>query len=425
MLFFVGLSALLCAALYKQYYRSWINPGSMFLALWGLILCLYSLRLFSIYDVDNLTIWVFCLGIISFAIGCIPVSFRFGSIPLYKDYSVCEQAFAFRSKTRMFFLGASIVAVVVLAIRAVNTLPFWSGGAFAVKQANAEGYITYSSWISILYTFFASPIETLSVFVIAVDFFFNRSSFSKLQATLTALMIFFGYIASASKFALFVPVLAFGVTFYVYLIFIRHEDAMLLKLTGWKKILIITISFMILGFLIYMLNQKYGGWAESLYMYLVGCIPCGGHAISSMHDGEYYYGMVSLNGVFRVLSQIFSFVGIKLPFSDFLNEAYSAMLTYERAINISPTVSYNAFISAFSYFYKDGGLLGVVLGSLIFGRICSCVYCRLIRERSAYSILLYLFISYLILFSIVRMQLFLAPTVMVLVYMVLFFRRKS
>ena len=108
-----------------------------------------------------------------------------------------------------------------------------------------------------------------------------------------------------------------------------------------------------------------------------------------------------------------------------MNEAYNMIETYEKAIYISPTIKYNAFISIFTYFYKDGGLFFVILASFFFGRVSNNAFLHLINEKSIYSLLIYLFICYLILFSIVRSQLFLSPTVMTYIYIFLFFRKSK
>lgn len=426
MLFGVGIILLIIAHMFRKFYVSWINPASIFSTVWGAIFLLYSLKLFQIYSVDNITIVVFLLGITSFLIGCAPVSFSVGREKSRRLIEEKRISYVFCTEARFAFLIVSIFATVIFIFRAIHTIPFWAGGVSAVKQANAEGYINNSSWINILYTFFASPIEILSVFVIAIDFFFERSKFSKIQMLMTLLMLVFGYIASGSKFLLFVPVVAFFIVFFVY----RQDKKSQMnreifsKIPLWKKTFISMIFILIAVFLIYMLSKKYGGWIESVYMYLVGCIPCGDHAITDMLNGEHYYGMVSLNGVFRVISQILALVGIKAPYTLVMNDAYDSMLVYERAIKISPSVSYNAFISTFSYFYKDGGIWGVLIGSLIFGRMSYLAYRHLVREKSTYRLLVYLFVCYIIMFSIVRMQLFLAPTVMILVYIIIFFRRK-
>lgn len=429
MLLGLGIAILIIAYAYKKHFDSWINPASMFSILWGSILCLYSLKLFNIYNVSNKLLIIYIVGIGSFLIGCFPLKLSFGAVTSCKIDKRSEKRYVFSEKSRLIFLLLSIGAVVILCKRAINTIPFWSIGVSAVKSANVEGDISYTFFESILYTFFASPIELLSVFIVAIDFFFKRGFFANIQLILTILMLLFGYISSGSKFLLLMPIIIFGVVGFTY----RYEnkqrtDSQLKKskkLQFWKKILLILFAFVISAFLIYMLSSKYSGWMESLYMYLVGCIPCSAHAIEDMSNGQYYYGMVSLNGLFRVISQIFAFIGIRLPYVSIMNEAYNSMLLYERAIYISPTVTYNAFISMFSYFYKDGGVLGVSIGSFVFGRVSYLGYRKLIIEKSVYSLLLYLYICYLIFFSIVRIQLYLAPATMLLIYIILVFRRKS
>ena len=425
MLFGIGVFLFIIAYILKSYYKSWLNPGSMFSFLWGTIFILYSFKLFEIYSASINTLVIFTIGIISFLCGCIPVSFTLGKRNLHIDYVPECWSFSFDVKTRIFFMLLSIFAMSILFIRAISILPYWVGGVSLVKQANAEGFITYSTWINILYTFFASPFVTLSVFVVAVDFFFERGAYSRIQLFVTVCMLIFGYIGSGSKFSLFVPMMTFAIVYHFYIKERRQDITQRIHLSLGKKILIGIAIIGIGSFLIFMLNKKYGGWVESLYMYLTGCVPCGDNALMSMLDDGHYFGMVSLNGIFRVISQIFAFIGIKLPYSSYMNEAYDAMLVYEKAIYISPTVRYNAFISVFSYFYKDGGIIGVAIGSLVFGRISHLSYRRLIAEKSAYSLLLYLYICYLILFSIVRMQLYLAPVVMVWIYLQIFFKRRN
>lgn len=431
MLFGLGLVILIIGWIYKAYYRTWLNPGSLFSLLWGGIFFLYACKLFQIYDVSINTIVIFCTGIISFLIGCFPIKLTIRLTNKAVVGNRQNQKFELGSTERKLFLLLSAIATFVLLIRALKVLPFWVGGARAVKQANAEGYVSYSSWLSILYTFLANPIQTLSVFVIAVDYFFGKDAYKKPQILLTLCMLVFGYIGSGSKFSLFVPIYSFSI---VYLIYRnkkhRNEKTCYYpnKISPIKRFLIAVLLLVLLVFIIYMMSQKKesNGFVGSLYTYLVGCLPCGDHAIIDMkNSGERYHGFVSLNGAFRVISYLFRLVGINLPYNFKMEEAYNSMILYEKAINITPTIKYNAFISIFAYFYKDGGIFAVIIGSLIFGRASHYIYRKYRDDQDEYSFLLYLFDCYLILFSVVRMQLFLSPANMVLFYMVLIFGKKT
>lgn len=427
-LFIFGIVLLIISFIFKKIYSTLINPASIFSLMWGIIFTLYSLKLFNIYSVENYVLFVYSIGVLSFIIGCIPVRFKIGERKSINKNNDGFNIFKLNQKQRFFLLLFSFITMIILLIKAYKVLPYWGGGVSSVKLANAEGYVLYPAWFDIIYTFFARPFEMVCVFVLAIDFFFCQNEYSKLQFIVTILIILFGYIATGSKFSLIIPVLSFVLMYEIYQkesSSIRNKKVLsnnLRKLSFNKKILILSISLTIILFIIYMLNQKYSGWKESIYMYLVGCIPCGGNALKNSANDNMYYSMVSFNGVYRVISTFFSVFGIKLPYVSYMNEAYNMIVTYERAVNISPTIKYNAFVSMFTYFYKDGGLFFVILASFFFGRLSTNAFFRLINKKSIYSILIYLFICYLILFSIVRSQLFLVPTVMTYIYINLFFR---
>ncbi|MDB2103243.1 O-antigen ligase [Clostridium paraputrificum] len=426
MILFLGMFFLGISYVFKKQNNSLLNPGSLFAILWGTVFCLYSFKLFEINSVSDKTIVVFSAGVISFCIGYYPIKFTLGPKRLYKSYELTYCGFKVPYPFRFLLLILSFITIAILAIRVVNTLPYWAGGVSFVKQANAEGYITYSSWVSILYTFLARPFETVAVFVAAMDFFFSRDRLARIQIFVTIIMIILGYLCSGSKFSLFVPVLSFVLVYYVYKSKKKTNRERVWEISGWKKGLIGVIGLIIIVFIIYMLNSKYGNWFRSLYFYLVGCLPCGDNAILDMQKSNVsYYGMVSLNGFARVIAQAFSFIGVQVPYSSYMNEAYNSILSYEHAIYIAPGVPYNAFISVFAYFYKDGGLFAVVLFSFIFGKLVSRMYERILREESAYSLILYLYSCYLVLFSIVRSQMYLVTSVMTLIYIILFFSRRK
>lgn len=56
-----------------------------------------------------------------------------------------------------------------------------------------------------------------------------------------------------------------------------------------------------------------------------------------------------------------------------LDFVFNYMLQFEETILISPSIKYNAFISMFSYFYIDGGLIGVALLSCVFWFVSSYI----------------------------------------------------
>lgn len=425
MMFIIGSAFLVIACLFKKKCGAWFNPGSLFTVLWGTIFVLYSLHLFEIYTIETNTIIIFTMGISAFCLGFYPVKYLIGRVQLFKNYSEDENAFAFSIESRIVFSVLSFLTVIVLIVRATQILPYWLGGVASVKQANVEGFIKYPFIINVLYTFLAGPMETIAVFVAAVDFFFNRDKVAIMQTILAGIIVVLAYVCSGSKFLIVTLLLSFVLVYSIYRNS-RKKNMMSMKhLALWKKGLITITTGVAIIFLIYLLNNKYGTWYKSLYFYLVGTVPCGNNALENLSGEVKFHGMISFNGFARAISQALSVVGIKVPYQNYMNEAYNVMQAYEHAIYIAPGVHYNAFISMFSYFYADGGIIAVILLSFILGRCSSNVYYRLKEEKSAISMMLYLYICYLILYSMVRMQLYLVTSAMTLIYILLLFRKRG
>ncbi len=74
-------------------------------------------------------------------------------------------------------------------------------------------------------------------------------------------------------------------------------------------------------------------------------------------------------------------------------------------IEVFPRNWYNAYVSCFFYFYLDFGIIGVMLGSFVFGKISSIFYNLLIKNKSLLSILIYMIILQCIIDSFIRWQL--------------------
>lgn len=57
-----------------------------------------------------------------------------------------------------------------------------------------------------------------------------------------------------------------------------------------------------------------------------------------------------------------------------LNNANEIAVNWDSFVNIGPKLNYNSYVTLFLYFYKDAGILGVIIGSLLFGFVCGRTY---------------------------------------------------
>ena len=420
---FIGLSALFTAVLFKFKYKYIFNPATLFMLLWGFILTLYSARLYGLYTISDKTLTVYAIGLFCFTLG--NFSF-FKKRKVRLEYSLAPHYHLTSNKKNILIIFA-IISIVIFGIYAMQMIRYWNiGGVHTVKAAGVEGFIQVDNYIEILYTYLATPIQFLSVLVIIINILFDKENISKILILLSIIMFVLKYICTASKFAVVLPVV-------IILISVLYKSALrktkfkhlIRKLSLLQKIIIIVITIIIILFIVNLLSSS-RNWMESLYYYLVGCVPCSDHAIKTLESNNIqFYGAVSFNGVLRMFNSFIRLIGTETPWSVMMDEAYQSILTFEKAINITPTVKYNAFISCFSYFFSDGGFFGVAILSFFFGRYAKITYERFIRKQDLYHFIQYILCCYVILTSMVRFQFFVITLPLVYLYTKLIFGLKN
>lgn len=419
--FSIGVLFIIFAYFFSKSYKVWFNPGSIFLYMWGGVFILYSFRLFSINSITSSTRMVFFVGILSFVLGYLPLFLSSNKGHNFPSVEDPKNELKIASNKRQFFLLLTIFSIVLYFIQFLQLLPYWlSGGVPLVKQANAEKFIVGSGIVDTLVTFIANPIQILTLFSFSIDFFFSRGRYFYIQTFLTLLLAVLKYLVSGSKFSLIMLILPFLLVYLIYSSVNKSLDKRF-SLSRYKSLILI-LTF----FIVYLLQDKEGDWVRSLYFYLVGNVPFGDFAITHIENQDiYFYGFVTFNGLFRLFTILFKFIGVNFDFFNIVNEAYDSMLLFEKAVYISPTEQYNAFTSIFTYFYKDGGIYAVIVFSGFLGWLSKQVYRKLNYQLSYFNVLLYLVLCYVLFFSLVRIQTYNITVVLALFYAFLLFQGKE
>lgn len=420
---YIGLISIFMAILFKIKHRYYFNPATIFLLLWGGIFVLYSLRLYGLYDISESTKMVYIIGLIGFSLGNVSITRR---KEVYLKNTTNLQ-FNFSESIRTTLTVFSIVSIVVFLIYAMQMAPYWlAGGVSAVKQANAEGYIKVGSWVGILNVYFASPIQFITIILVVVDIMFNKR-ISPLIIVLSSIMLVLKWFCTGSKLALIVPIITLVIAMSFKKALIKLETAKRIKqLSPLKKFLLAVVIAMIVGFLINRLSSQGGNWFEHLYYYMVGCMPCSENALTILSESnKHYYGVTSFNGILRIIDSFMGFFGFYSPWNGIMNESYRSMMVFEKPIMIANGVKYNAFISCFSYFYSDGGVIGVAVLSFFFGKLSKISYEKFVMNQDLYSFINYIVCCYMLITSMVRFQIFLIPIPLVYLYIRILFKDKK
>lgn len=306
-----------------------------------------------------------------------------------------------------------------MLFRALRAIPFWlAGGAGAVKVAlyGGHGELNGTGLESILFTYFANPIQIAGMIYIIINLFQKKKN--KPIIILTVVLTVLKYLASGSKgIVTWVAVLIFGYLLCNPKININRF------LKTHKKINFFILTS--LTFVCIMMTLK-GNILEVAYLYLCGCIPMSDYALTMLvSEMPKFYGLMTFNGLLRIVFQVTSFFGFGRGQIDILNTIFEYYESFQDPIMISPTQKYNAYTSMFTIFYMDGGYTGVILLSFIFGILAALSQYRALAKPSYQSIGILLYVFILIWGSMTRIDFMFVHYAMALVYIYIFFPKNN
>lgn len=433
MSFIFGVLFIILAIYAKKIFKLWINPTTIFLFLWGIILSFFSLKLYNINEVSYTIINVYVVGVISFFLGTLTQPIHNGVIKKFLLHN--QSSFNIDNKKNIIFSSALIVSLVTLIVFATHMIPYWvTGGPGAVKSAQILGWYSAGPILDIAFHMIARPIGTVAMLFAPVYILMSNKRLSVVRIIIIFSILVFVYLSTGNKMGLVLPIITFVFTVLYKNKFgcknrfrsINFES--IKKISKSKKFILTTIFLSIIGLIIYLLSIKSGGNPfKSFYFYLVGCIPFSDYALETIDtSGDYTYGVTSFNGILRTINYIYHLVfGTAASYLQDMDDAYSYMVHFEEAIEIAPGVPFNAFYTLFISFYRDAGFLGVVILSFLYGVFNAFCYKKLIVHNNIFYLMLFLLNTYYILTSVYWFSMFIVYDVMTYVYLIMFFYSAS
>lgn len=429
MSFIFGIIFTFLAIFAKKLFKLWINPTTIFLFLWGIILSFYSLHLYNINEVSPTIINIYIFGIFSFFLGTLtqPIHNR----TFKKNLNSNNFSFQIDKTKNVLFFCALIISLTTLVIFTTHMIPYWlTGGAGAVKSAQILGWYSASPILDVTFQMIAKPIGTVAILVAPIYLLMANKKQSFLFLPIVFLILVFTYLSTGNKMILMLPIITF-----IFTILYKNKSGLnnkfttiglysTKKISKSKKLFLTLISVTIIVLLIYLLSIKSeGNPFKSFYFYLVGCVPFSEYALETIDKwGDYTHGVTSFNGILRGINYVYRFVfGSVAPYSNDMEEAYSNMAHFEEGIEIAPGVMFNSWYTFFMSFYRDAGIWGVVILSFIYGIFNAFCYKKLIKCNNTFYLMLFLLNTYHILTSMYWFSMFIVYDVMTYVYLIVFF----
>lgn len=375
----------------------------IFNALWFSIFFLYYFRLYGLYSARDSTFLMYFYGITSFFLGYVCMNV------LWKQRKIYDIDVYFNYKRKIIYI-LTFLTLFVYFQKSILAIPLWlSGGMDEVKTSSImESSLSLGVW-DIFFVYIAKPMHVVLTLYAIVSLF--QGERNKFLYTSVGLLIILGFIGTGSRFSVVEIILSSAA--YVFLFTELGVKQFI------NKYRLLFVSVFCLCFLVLFNMALRGDLGDSLYCYLCGCMPCSDNAVLRLDESMTYYGVVTFNGVLRVLNQVPSMLGITPGVRDILDVAYDYMIQFEETTYIGYGIRYNAFVSMFTYFYADAGNFGVRLLSFLFGGVTAVINKRAFQNPTYSTCSLLLYIVIMIFNSMVRAQTFLVPSVMAIFLIIL------
>ncbi|SHG03429.1 O-antigen polymerase [Ornithinibacillus halophilus] len=367
------------------------SPIILFSALWAIILFFAQFELFGLTGTSYYTFLIIFIGLISYFGGY--YFFRF----IKPVKSVNYSSDIYIEKEWNFILKILIlISLSVLVITSISSITLMIQGYSISDIRYIMGMGRFDSGIiNILYAYITKPVTMLMIPISAYYFFGPQRNIKIMLLTISLVML--NVLTDGGRFILLYLLINFCLTLLIF----KGKRKFRYKLR--TKATFYLTFFISIAFIIYVTTIRGSSISETLYMYTVGAISHLSYRLDVIDNINIYtYGFSSLLGFIRPGFIIFEKLGYPLP--GLVNNAERLNMELEEAVLIGDGVRFNAFTTLFYNFYIDLGLIGVFLGSFLFGVISYITYRNFMIRMNLLNFTIYLLIAQSLLTSMVRFQ---------------------
>lgn len=376
------LGALLLLLFFSIYYfKDMYNPATLFLIMWSLVYFLYCLHAFGLYHADSIVLLYIMIGIFSFVAGCF----------LASRIKIASKYISIKSFRENFIWIIEITAVVILLFGALNNIRFIRtlGATILTIRYGDNPLMNISTPYVILRDFFAVPVVYLSI-AFAFAKALSGKKFRKwlFTAILLVVLDMLALFEQACLYALAV-IIVFSILYYLRKDRIDTNNLSFVKYIKWIGLIAIILVVSLFSF-------RKSSILQNIYIYPTGSFVCFSRKLEDFNSlgpdspyGGFSYGFATLLGVFRPIQDVLQALGGGLQIFENTSEFYWPFLGVPVSIS-SQNIIYNSFVTMFMYFYKDFGVIGIIVLSFIFGMMAQNAYDNVKCNSDTYSITIYL-----------------------------------
>ena len=401
-MYFSFFMCLVFFLVFTSIYKNIFNPCSIFFALWGILVGLSSLGLFGALIPSDNTYLMIGLGLGGFGLG-----FLFGSMNSQKSKLTITNNTTFKGKSEEYELNTKLIfflftiSSLYLLYQAFIVIQLLKSGlkldAIRILATSSDYNALRSSNLSIaIQNFIVTPTVYLSIAILPIEWV--KGNHSKLLLMSTAFMAIAWVLTTGGR-----SIIIWFIMYLMYMLWWTGKRIILKKRTKIIALMVVVLSIAILGVSTVSRKGKETSIFFQAYQYFV--VPLSHfeyrvQLLDSVYSGVRGYGLASFYGLLYPIMFILNVFGFSYP-KLYNTMRYLSFTSLEDVVTLG-NIRMNAFVTTFYHFYLDGGLVGIVVGSVIFSFFTIFAFRKANFGKNKKYTLIFLLLFQKLVFSFVR-----------------------
>ena len=393
-----------------------LNPASVFLAYWGIVVLFAYLQLYEMRETSERAYTYIFIGMIFFAIGALLVDeLKFSRKSNVFKYNI---NYVRLNMASMIVIVYSIYRIVLISKLLIRGYSWWSIRLMATSGEGGAGTLKGGTISDVLYSFVVSPLIYLIVPAIFTELFVGKRKVSSMILSFTAMITY--SIATVSR-----SLWAFSIIYIISIVLLyKRKYVVPEKVKKVMKVapIIIILLCIIINKITIMRNNE-ADILTNAYAYISGALPLFSIHLEEEISNIRTYGMLTFYGFLNPIFFILNYLHI-MPYPKAFLDAKLVKDNLETFISISPHINMNAYATLFYDFYIDFGVIGIAIMSFLFGMVCMKSYKYFQEQNDQRSLVLYLILLQFIIFSVARIYTCYATRALTLVWLPVLFKKQ-
>ena len=375
-----------------------INFLSVFSLFWLLMIAFSKMRLFNLNETSSKAYFIVDLGGVCFALSYLIFSnVRIGkTVRMNLRQNTVERI----KNTEEINFGLYIFLFIIVSIfqtifliRALTIL--FNGGNLqlihrAIRETDGSGVIRYH--FESLFNYLLVQPFIFSSIVISLVSLFKRIKHYKSIFLMSLFLSLSYFITHAGRIII--------IDYIVYIVLLMQISS--IKISKRKKRIVCFALVLGIVSIVFITASRRGdvvsseyiknSFLKEIYDYFAIPLPQLSYWIDQSDNNDFYsYGLGAFNGLIQLPLQLLSKFGLDTSgYVTAIGEINKTELVYTRAAYSDTT--YNAFVTAFYFFYADFRYVGVIIGSSIYGMMSGIIDNKF-QNKSLMSLAFYLLFS--------------------------------